>query len=778
MIQRDPQMAFHVIGKSVKRLDASDKVTGRTKYGCDIYLPGMLHARVLRSPHPHARILAIDTSKAERLPGVRAVLTGRHTPMIKFGMMIKDETIMAVDKVRHVGEEVVAVVAIDEDTAEEALELIRLEYEPLPAVFDVEEAIREGAPLVHENALGNIAYQYKAVRGDVDQGWKEAKVVVEGTFRTPSSHQGYMEPLNAVATYENGRVTIWAPSQSPFRDREWASDALGLSYDRVRFIQTFVGGGFGGKHGQRVPTLCAFLATQVDRPVRLCHSRDEEFFAGRPREGTVISMRLGFREDGLLIAKHTKVLCDNGAYTCFGPRILDTVTRRCDNLYRQKNLVNEAMLIYTNKAATGAFRGFGNPEGTFALESLMDEGAEKLGIDPLELRLKNATRAGDVTVHGWKPLSCALSQCFEVAAGRIGWKEKRGRKRAEQDQENLRRGVGMAGLIHVCGRRQSPKFYGSHAIITVDGTGSVTLLTGETDLGQGSNTTLAQLAAEELGVPFDCIRVVPSVDTDTSPLSFGTFSDRVTHIGGNAVCLAAADAKRQLLEVAAEMLEASSQDLELQGGKVTVKGVAAKAIPFVEVACYAAERRNGSAIVGRGSYDPMSEFPDPKTLTGNISDAYAFGAQAFEVEVNTETGEVRVLKAVSVHDVGRLINPMAATSQIEGALGQGLGFALLEELVYKDGRVLNPALLPYGMVRSTAMPPVEAHFIETNDPTGPFGAKGLAEPAIVPTAPAIASAIFDAVGVHPRELPMTRANILRLLANRGSAKSSISKPKN
>ena len=771
MKQTDQQMTFHVLGKPVKRLDAFDKVTGRTKFGGDLYPPGMLHARVLRSPHPHAHIHYIDTSKAERLLGVRAVLTGRHTPMIKFGMMIKDEYIMAVDKVRFVGEEVVAVVAIDEDTAEEALELIRVEYEPLPAVLDVEEAIREGAPLVHENAPGNIAYQYKATRGDPDQGWGEAKVVVEGTFRTPSSHQGYMETLNAVASYENGRVTIWAPSQSPFRDRDFAGDALGLSYDRVRFIQTFVGGGFGGKHGQRVPALCAFLATQVDRPVRLCHSRDEEFFAGRPRESTVITMRLGFREDGLLVAKHAKVLCDNGAYTCFSPRILDTVTRRCDNLYRQKNLLNEAKLIYTNKSATGAFRGFGNPEGTFALESLMDEGAEKLGMDPLEVRLKNATRAGDVTVHGWKPQSCALSECFEKATDRIGWKDKRGRKKTGRDQGKLRRGVGIAGLIHVCGRRQSPKFYGSNAIITVDGTGSVTLLTGETDVGQGCGTTLAQLAAEEIGVPFDRMRVVPNVDTDTSPLGFGTFSDRVTHVGGNAVVLAAADAKRQVLEVAAEMLDSSLESLEIYAGLVRVKGAPTRAVSFQEVARYAAESRDRKAIVGRGTYDPPSEFPDPKTMAGNISDAYAFGAQAFEVEVNTETGEVKILKVVSVHDVGRLINPMAAASQIEGALGQGLGFALLEELVYKDGRVLNPALLPYGVVRSTGMPPLEVHFIESIDPTGPFGAKGLAEPAIVPTAPAIASAIFDAVGVRPRELPMTRANILRLLANRESTKS-------
>ena len=333
--------------------------------------------------------------------------------------------------------------------------------------------------------------------------------------------------------------------------------------------------------------------------------------------------------------------------------------------------------------------------------------------------------------------------------------------------------MGVAGFIHVCGRRQAPQFYGSNAIITVDGTGSVTLVTGEVDLGQGCNTTFAQLAAEELGVPFDRFRVVATVDTDTSPLGLGTFSDRLTHIGGNAVRLAAAEAKRQLLEAAAEMLEAAPEDLELRAGKVAIKGVAAKTLPFEEVARYAANRRNGNAIVARGSFDPDSEFPDPITLMGNVSDAYAFGAQAFEVEVNIETGEVKVIKVISVHDVGKLVNPIMASGQIEGAVSQGLGFALWEEMVYRDGKVLNPALLPYGSVRSSAMPPVEVHFIESNDPTGPFGAKGLAEPAIVATAPAVANAVFDAIGVRPRDLPITPGDILRLLIRSSRSGSSV-----
>ena len=747
------------VGRGVPNVEAFEKVMGRARYGTDIAFPGMLHAKVLRSPLPHARISNVDISRVRSLVGVKAVLVGTDTPGKKYGELNRDETIMAIDKVRFMGEEVAVVVATNEETALEALELIRVDYQPLPAIFDPEKAINPDAPLIHDEFPNNIAYQYHIDRGDVAQGWKEAAVVAEGRFTAASSHQGYMEPQCCVASYEQGRVTVWYPSQSPFRDQGYIADGLGVARDRVRFIQTFVGGAFGGKHGQRLPVLGAFVATRVEKPVRLSFSRDEEFIAGRPSMACSIYMRLGLNREGVIVAKEAKVFGDNGAYTIFSPRILDTMTRRPDNLYRQRNLHNEGLLVYTNKTPSGAYRGFGNPQGTFPLESLMDEAAHKLKMDPLTVRLKNATRAGDVTVHGWRPKSAGLVQCLELAAERIGWGEK-GKPKARGDATHLLSAVGIAGFIHVCGRRQMPTFYGSQALVRVNMDGAITVITGEADLGQGSNTVFAQIAAEEMGLPFEDVMVQTQVDTDTSPQGLGTFSDRLTSIGGNAVKLGAADAKRQLLNFASEMLEAAVDDLEIRAGVVMVKGSPARAVPIKEVAGYASKRRGGALILGVGVYDPPSEFPDPTTLYGNISTSYAMGAQAVELEVNTETGEIKVLKVVAVHDAGKVINPLLASGQIEGAVAQGVGSALLERIAYKKGRVINPSLLCYGETRIGSMPPMEVHFVETVEPMGPFGAKGLAEPAIVPTAAAVANAICHATGVRLRRVPLSPSELL------------------
>lgn len=749
------------IGRAVPNVDSFDKVVGRARYGTDIAFPGMLHAKVLRSPLPHARILNVDISKARGLPGVKAVLTGADTPGLKFGELNRDETILAVGKVRFVGEEVAVAVATDEETALEALELIRIDYEPLPAVFDPEKAIEPEAPLIHDDFPNNIAYQYHINRGDIALGWKEAAVVAEGRFTAASSHQGYLEPQCCVARHERGRVTVWYPSQSPFRDQGYIADGLGVPRDRVRFIQTFVGGGFGGKHGQRLPVLGSFVATRVEKPIRLSFSRDEEFIAGRPSIGCSIYMRLGLNHEGMIVAKEAKVFGDNGAYTIFSPRILDTMTRRPDNLYRQKNIHNEALLVYTNKTPSGAYRGFGNPQGTFPLESLVDEAAHKLKMDPLTVRLKNATRAGDVTAHGWRPKSAGLVECLELAAERIGWREKRTSKGPVGGNNNPTvSGVGLAGLIHVCGRRQMPTFYGSQALVRVNMDGAITIMTGEADLGQGSNTVFAQIAAEEMGLPFEDVMVQTQVDTDTSPQGIGTFSDRLTSIGGNAVKLAAADAKRQLLDVASDMLEATADDLEIKAGMIMVKGSPARTVSIKQAAAYGSKKRGGALILGVGVYDPPSEFPDPTTLYGNISTSYAMGAQAVEVEVNTETGEIKVIKIVSVHDAGKVINPLLASGQIEGAVAQGIGSALLEEIAYKKGKVINPSLLCYGETRIGSMPPMEVHFVETIEPMGPFGAKGLAEPAIVPTAAALANAVRHATGVRLRRVPLSPTELL------------------
>lgn len=729
------------------------------RYGTDTFLPGMLYGKILRSPWPHARILNVDKSAAVKVPGLKAIFTGEDVPHRKYGDTLADEHILAWDKVRFVGDDIAAVVALDEDAAIEAVEALRVDYQALPAVFSPEEAIKPGAPLLHDDFPANIAYRYDISRGDIASGLCQADALVEGSFVTGLSHQGYLEPTSCVGSYDGGRVTLWFSSQSPYRDKGWLAEALGLTKDKVRIFQTCVGGAFGGKYGQRLPIICAFLAMKMGRPIRLDNSREEEFLAGHPRVGTKIWMRLGVKRDGRIVTKEARVFGDNGAYTGPACRIIAN-THRCDNLYRIGNIKNEGMLVYTNKAKTGAFRGFGGPQGAFALESLIDEAAEKIKMDPLELRKRNAIRPGETSVHGYKPISCGLTECLELAAERIGWRGNRIKRRREGE---VCKGIGLGALIHVSGSKNSPNFYGSQALVRITREGKAIVFTGEVDIGQGSNTIFAQIAAEELGIPFEDVRVEIGVDTDLSPLAIGTFSDRLTTVAGNAVKLAATDAKRQITDFASEMLEVAPVDLEMGDGKVMVKGVPGKAVRLEEVADFAATRQGGGLILGKGIYDPPSERADPKTLYGNCSTAYAFGAQAVEVEVNVETGEIKVVRIITVHDAGKVINPLLATGQLEGAVGQALGFALFEEMRYQDGSLINPSFVAGNQTRSTAMPEVEIHFVQTYEPSGPFGAKALAEPAIVPTAAAVANAVYHATGIRLKKVPMAAEELLDAL---------------
>jgi CO/xanthine dehydrogenase Mo-binding subunit len=467
---------------------------------------------------------------------------------------------------------------------------------------------------------------------------------------------------------------------------------------------------------------------------------------------------MGVREDGILTAKQHRIFGDNGAYTKYASAVVNLGTYRVDGLYRLRNICNENFLIYTNKLPTSAFRGFGNPQITFAVESLMDHLAEGIGLDPLELRLRNAAEAGDVNAHGFKYVSCGLKDCLKQVAREINWDEKR-------RQPGLCRGVGISATSHVCGNRSFfPLFDGATAIARVDEGGKVRIFTGEVEIGQGLLTAYASICAEEMGIPLSEVTVEPP-DTDIAPFGLGTWGDRGTFIGGSGVKLAAADAKRQIMEVAAEMLEANIADLDCRDGKVFVAGSPGVSLPFVEVARAAVYGHGGSPILGKGTFVPDSELAD-STRYGNISGTYAFGAQAAEVEVNTETGEVKVLRIVASHDVGKPINPTLIEGQIEGATIQGVGYALSEEVQYEKGVMLNPDFLHYRMPTALDVPSAETFLIETEDP-GPFGAKGVAEPAMTPMAPAIANAVYNAIGVRITHLPITPQKILEAMKKKG-----------
>jgi len=747
---------FSYVGERVHKLDAADKVSGRTMYGHDMKLPRMLYGKILRSEHAHARILNIDTSQAERLPGVRAIITAEDIPEIKIGWA-RDHPVLKSGKVRSFRDEIAAVAAVDEDTAEEALELIQVQYEELPAVFDPEEAMKPGAPIIHEKAPNNIQEMMRQSysHGEVQQGFAEADVIIEDRFRLPFVTHCCMGTCFCLASFgPSGDLTVWNSTQMPFLFQRDLSMALGIPATKVRVIKAAIGGAFGSKLDMYpFEPICVLLAQKTGCPVRITFTREEEFIASPTRQPVICDIKSGAKKDGTLVARQVRMILDNGAYSSWGSTTPLVMMQTISSLYRVPNVKYDVTVVYTNNPYSGAMRGYGNPQATFVVESHMDMLAHELGMDPMEFRLKNANRPGDVTGQGVKITTCGLSECIEKAAQRVGWREKRAKPG--------NRGVGMASMIHVGGGARIYPSDGCGSTVKVDDFGKATLITGSTDMGQGSDTVLAQIVAEELGVPVENVTVV-NTDTDITPWDVGAHASRTTFIAGNSARLAAADAKRQILEVAAQNLGEKVENLEMKDGKVFLKGEPEEWIPFAKMVRSKHFRPDGDVILARGWYEPPTERQD-KEFRGNISATYGFATQAVEVEVDGKTGEVTVLKIAAAHDVGRAINPMAVEGQIHGGVSMGLGYALYEELVVEEGKVLNPNFADYGLPTVLDMPPIEPIIIETDDPAGPFGAKGMAEPACIPTAPAIANAVYDAVGVRIRDLPITPEKVLRAL---------------
>ncbi len=757
------------IGSPVHLIDAMDKVTGRLKFGSDYKVAGMLYGKVLRSPIAHGRILSIDATAARRLSGVKAVITGTEEDLPNYsvaGEKFLDERLLQKDKVRYIGDEVAAVAAVDEATAREALRLIKVEYKELPAVFDPIEAMEVGAPLVHDNAKQNIARTLKIRHGDVDAAFREADAIVEETFRTPLVHQAYLEPHAAVAQWDaEGRLTLWIPMQSPRLARMTYACALGIPREKIRVIQMPMGGAFGGKLEYRLHPICALLALRASAPVKMTNTREEEFTATLPRVPMVIRMKAGCKKDGTLLGKETVVIGDNGAYMNYGPGVVLSAASRHDNLYRLKNIRTDGYLVYTNKIATGPFRGFGCPQSFFALESIIDMLAEQIGMDPAEFRLKNASRTGDITPHNWHLGSCGLSEAIERSVEKADWHAKRASYPARASGD-MAYGIGMACCLHVSGSRTFlPFFDGAAAYLRINEEGHVLIQVGEPDIGQGSKTTFAQIAAHELGIPIEWVKVAP-VDTDVSPHGLGTFGDRSTTLTGNAVMRAAIEARNILLEVAGRKLKKNPSSLFIEDGRILSRE-GPEQMEFREASEFASYERAGGTLVTQGQFIPPDvSMVDPETKVGNISCAYPFVAQIAEVEVNTRTGEVKLLSLTAAHDLGKTINPLLAEGQVHGAVAQGIGYALMEEMTLKDGKVTNPNFKRYRVPRAKDMPAIQTIFVESNDPNGPYGAKGLAEPALTPIAPAIANAIRHATGVRLTELPMKAAVLKEALKER------------
>lgn len=770
---------MEVIGVPTPQLDARDKVTGKAKYCADIFLQGELYGAILRSPHAHARIVRVDTAPARELKGVVEIVAAGDTTQKKYGSFIKDEYLFAKNKVRYVGDEIAAVAAVDRVTAKKALGLIQVSYELLPPVFDPKEALRPGAPVIHEESPGNLAEEYVIERGNIAVGFSDSACIIEESFALPLVNTCYLEPTTCLADIDqSGKITVWAPTGSPFRVRDVIAHLLDLPVSRVRVIKPAVGGNFGARHLHKNAFIAALLTLKTKRPVKIGATRFEEFYLARPRMAASIYLRMGFSGNGLILAKETEIIADNGAYTDSAPRVLETMAQRADNLYRISNVRTKVALVYTNRVPTGAYRGYGNPQMHFALESLMDMAAEKLGMDPLEVRRINATRKGDITVHGWNISSCGLEECIDKVRREANWDSKRaswGSKGANSGTGagTKKRGIGMACMIHVAGRRSFPGYWGSTAWVQVSGLGKIVVSSGEADVGQGCNTAFAQIAAEALGVPLETVEVAP-LDTDRCPYALGSYSDRVTILGGGAVKLAAEDAKAQLVQLATEYFSVPQDQVTYEKGCLFVTDLKKAGSPrqgqgsdhrvsIFDLVRHVTAKRGEFDLVGRGTHSPADVVFRNERIYGNNAAAYTFAAQVAEVEVDVHTGQVKVLGFTCAHDLGRVINPLAAEGQIEGALMQGLGYALMEEMIVKDGELVNPSFLEYKVPTTcdTFFPKVM--LVESDEPNGPFGAKGVAEPGLVPTAPAIANAIYHATGVRVTRLPITPEALLESL---------------
>ncbi len=740
-----------VIGKNVPKRDGADKVTGRTRYLHDLELPRLAHGKILRARHPHARIVRLDTARAAALPGVLAVIAGRDVAQQPFGFA-KDQLALKPDTVRCVRDEVAAVAAETAAIAEAALDLIEVEYAELPSVFDPLAALLPGAPLVHEGrATNHTDLRYQFTYGDVEGAFTTAVAVVEGEYRLNFVTPACLGTMVAIADWDpEGRLTMWSATQVPFLYQRDLAQALGISGDRVRVLQPPVGGNFGrGLDLYPIDIIAALLARRARRPVKIEFERVEEFIACPTREPCTIRLRTAADAAGRLLARDCHVVIDNGAYVSWGSTTPYVMLSTVAGLYRCPAVRFDTTIAYTNNPYSGSMRGYGNLESTFAVESQMDDLAERLDLDRLEIRRRNATRPGDANPQGFLIGSCAMPECLDALADAA--------RGVPPPAPGCKRGVGYAGMFHVGGGARIYRSDGCGAIVKLDDFGRVSLVTGATEIGQGSETVLAMIVAETLGVPLERVDVVNS-DTTIKPWDVGAHASRTTFVAGNAARLAAEKLRAQLLAMAADELEAPVERLRIAGGWIFVHDEPGRRIPYDRAARAGHLREHGQTLVAEAFYDPPTEMLD-KDLRGNVSATYGFAAQAVVLDVEEATGAIRVRRVVSAHDVGRALNPLAAEGQIHGGIHMGLGYALSERLVVREGQILTASFMDYAILKADDMPELVVHLLEAGDAEGPFGAKGLGESGVIPVAAAVANAVKDAIGVRFTELPITPAAV-------------------
>ncbi len=807
---------FSIIGKSVAMVDAAGKTTGSGRYTDDLSLPGMLYGKILHSPHPHARIKSIDTSRAERLDGVIAVITGKDAPN-PFGILPvgHDEHALALDKVRYVGDNVACVAAVSEAIAEKALELIAVEYELLPAYFDPEESMKAETNLIHDNKPNNLEKDYHHVFGDPEKAFAEADYIAEGRFLANEVTHAAMEPHSTLASFELdphtgklGRLTVWSSTQVPYYLQHKLSLVLEMPMSQIRVIKPLVGGGFGGK-SEVIPIeiIAGIAARAAQRPVKITYTREEVFWAHRGRPRTIVDLKTAVKNDGRITAVKARVVQDGGAYCSYGVVTILYSGALLGALYDIPNIQYDGYRVLTNKPACGAMRGHGTVNVRFAFESQLDEIAGKLKMDPAEIRRRNLLKPPCITINGLRVQSYGLPECIDQVVTRSRWNERQGKLPRG-------RGLGIACSHYVSGAANSiirSDMPHSTVNIKIDRDGGVVLYTGASDIGQGSDTMVAQVAAETLGCALSRVKVV-AADTDLTPIDIGSYSSRVTFMNGNATMRAAQEVKKQIAAAAAKKMNCAPEDIvfrndrverqsfcgdgrlarpggaQLRSESATVSGrvegqilrgslqqkrkdEGPKDSMTFEEAVVAAIDFHG-ALSGTGSYAPPPESRGGKHKGAGVgpSPAYSYSAQVAEVSVDEDTGEVTVHKVWAAHDCGRALNPVSVEGQVIGSVWMGMGQALTEEMIWKDGLLMNPGLLEYRSPSSVESPEVEAIIVESIDPEGPFGAKEASEGSLAATIPAIANAIYDAVGIRLHESPFTPERVLAALRAKRNAK--------
>lgn len=809
---------FSIIGKPTAMIDAAGKTTGAGKYTDDLSVPGMLVGKILHSPYPHARIKSIDTSRAEKCEGVVAVAEGKDAPN-PYGILPvgHDEYPLALDKVRYVGDNVACVVAVSEVLAEKALELIEVEYEVLPAYFDPEESMKAQTDLIHDSKPGNLEKDYHHVFGDPEKGFAEADQVAEARFIANEVTHAAMEPHSTLASFQvdphtgkPGRLTVWSSTQVPYYLQHKLSLVLEMPMQQIRVIKPLVGGGFGGK-SEVIPLeiIAAVAARKAQAPVKITYTREEVFWAHRGRPRTIIDLKTGVKHDGRITAVKARVVQDGGAYCSYGVVTILYSGALLGALYDIPNIQYDGYRVLTNKPACGAMRGHGTVNVRFAFESQLDELALKIAMDPALIRQRNLLQPPCITVNGLRVQSYGLPECIEKTVERSGWKQRKGKLPKG-------RGLGIACSHYVSGAANSiirSDMPHSTVNIKIDRDGGVVVYTGASEIGQGSDTMTAQVAAEVLGCSLPRVRVI-AADTDLTPIDIGSYSSRVTFMAGNATLRAATEVKKLIAAAAAQKMKCAVEDLVFREDLVVKKGSAppvtrkdqAEEVEVTQAGASVSGRVEGQilrgslqqkrkeespkdwmtfeeavvaaidfhgALTGTGSYAPPQEARGGRHKGGGVgpSPAYSYSAQVAEVSVDEETGEVIVHKVWAAHDCGRALNPVSVEGQIIGSVWMGMGQALTEEMVWKVGMLMNPGLLEYRSPSAVESPEVEPIIVESIDPEGPFGAKECSEGSLAATIPAIANAIYDAVGVRLHESPFTPERVLAALRLKKNAKA-------